>query len=160
VPVVSRPAEDLRVLHLPTLTEPARQAWFDRREPAEHRADWWRCLSHGAAGKTDGADETAARWARLRRALVRAAGERSALPTAEAAVTEVGLLAEAADDALPVAAADDAVARWLATTADLPADLAVIDIPTARRLRDQIHVVARGAGLLTDACLAGNWRDG
>jgi hypothetical protein len=142
--------------HLLTLTESERRAWFDRREPEADRADWWRCLSHAAAGKTGGTDETALRWARLRLALVRAAGERGGLPPDEAAVTEVGVLADAADNDLPIrVAADDAVARWLAT---LPASAAGLDIPTARRLRDQIHEVQRGLELLTDPGLTDELR--
>jgi hypothetical protein len=84
-----------------TLTDTERQTWYDRRDPQENRADWWRCLSHAAAGKTGGTD--------------------------------------------------DAVARWLAT---LPASPAGADIATARLLRDQIHDVQRGLGLLTDPGLA------
>jgi hypothetical protein len=141
--------------HLLTLTDTERQTWYDRRDPQENRADWWRCLSHAAAGKTGGTDETALRWARLRLALVSAAAERGALPPDEAAVAEVELLADAAENDLPLGTADctadDAVARWLAT---LPASPAGADLPTARLLRDQIHDVQRGLGLLTDPGLA------
>ncbi|MFI7679612.1 hypothetical protein [Actinophytocola sp. NPDC049390] len=58
--------------HLLTLTAAERAAWFARREPEAHRADWWACLIATAARKTHGARQ----WQELTRALRRAAAER------------------------------------------------------------------------------------
>ena len=67
------------VRHLLTLTPAERDAWFARREPDEHRADWWACLIATAARKTSAG-------AQLSDVLRRAAADRGELSTTHSVI--------------------------------------------------------------------------
>ncbi len=63
--------------HLLTLTAAERDAWFARREPEDHRADWWACLIATATRKTGGGTH---QWQELAQVLRHAAAERGLHP--------------------------------------------------------------------------------
>lgn len=137
--------------HLLTLSEPALVAWLDKREPEEHRVEWWIYLRSVVAQRTG--------TRRLGFTLDRLASERGVDPADEAAVRLAVALLKPADD---VPTMDKAVERWLATTPPL-AEAARLgtdpaDIRLARRLRNQIHEVQPCLPLLTSAEIADELR--
>ncbi|NRQ37123.1 hypothetical protein HII36_35605 [Nonomuraea sp. NN258] len=145
--------------HLLTLSDAARAAWLDAREPepGPERAGWWGYLRHVVERRA--LDGRRAGWPALGLALDRAAAERGVWPADEAAVRViVAILASAAEPG----ELDAAVQRWLTVLPVTYAEAVRLcaarpgpaGIRTARRLRNQLHEVRDCVPRLASAALA------